>query len=177
MHWLSGPQLRAAPSFVQVRETLFADPRAFEIELSMARRAQEKFLILMVDDSADDCLLLKMAVSKTERLHFLGSLSDGDEVIDYLNGAGKYADRDKYPVPDMLLLDLKMPRKDGFEVLSWLKQQPFDDMVVVVLSGSNQPEDVQKALSLGADHYHTKDPNLEGHADLMRALEEYLTGK
>lgn len=141
----------------------------------MAKRAIEKYLILMVDDSEDDCLLLKMAVSRAERLHFIGSVSDGEELVAYLNGAGKYADRDKYPLPDMLLLDLMMPRKNGFEVLEWLRGQPFKDMVVVVLSGSDQPEDSRKALELGADHFHTKEASPKKRSELVKFLEEYLT--
>src|SRR4051812_20192198 len=131
----------------------------------------------MVDDSQDDCLLLKMAVSRAERLSFIGSVSDGEEVMAYLRGEGKYEDRDRYPVPDMLLLDLKMPRKDGFEVLDWLRQQPFDDMVVVVLSSSEQTQDVKKAMSLGADYYHTKDSSVRKQVDLVKLLEQYLTKK
>src|SRR5689334_8489245 len=86
------------------------------IKSTMAKLAKEKYLVLMVDDSEDDCLLLKMAMGQAQRLHFIGSVSDGEEVVDYLNGSGKYADREQYPVPDMLLLDLMMPRKNGFEV-------------------------------------------------------------
>jgi len=143
----------------------------------MARRATEKYLVLMVDDSEDDCLLLKMAISRAERLHFIGSVSDGEEVVAYLNGAGKYADREQYPLPDMLLLDLMMPRKDGFEVLEWLREQPFKDMVVVVLSGSEQSEDSRRALELGANHFHAKEASPKKRGELVRILEEYLTQK
>src|SRR5262249_18276421 len=123
----------------------------------MAKLAQEKFLVLMVDDSEDDCLLIKMAMSRTSRLRFIGSVSDGEELVEYMTGKGKYSDREQFPLPDMLLLDLMMPRKNGFEVLEWLRGQRFEDLVVVVLSGSEQSQDVQKALALGADHYHTKE--------------------
>jgi CheY-like chemotaxis protein len=131
----------------------------------------------MVDDSEDDCLLIKMAVSKAQRLSFIGSVSDGEEVVSYLNGQGKYGDREKYPLPDMLLLDLMMPRKNGFEVIEWLQRQPFEDMVVVVLSGSDQGQDVKRAISLGAHHYHTKEANAERRIALIRTLEEYLSHK
>jgi CheY-like chemotaxis protein len=143
----------------------------------MAKLANEKFLVLMVDDSEDDCLLLKMALSRTSRLHFIGSLSDGEELVSYLNGEGKYSDRAKYPVPDMLLLDLMMPRKNGFEVLEWLRGQPFQEMVVVVLSGSEQSQDIQKAMALGADHYHTKEGSPVKRSQLVKLLEDYLMCK
>src|SRR5262245_32860583 len=129
----------------------------------------------MVDDSEDDCLLMRMAISKAQRLSFVGSVSDGEELIAYLNGEGRYADRKNYPVPDMLLLDLKMPRKNGFEVLEWLRGQPFEDMVVIVLSGSDHVQDVEKALSLGARQYHTKHASVEKRMDLVKALEEYFS--
>ena len=140
----------------------------------MAKISKEKYLVLMVDDSADDCLLLKMAISKTDRLRFIGSVSDGEELVSYMIGKDQYADRQRYPLPDMLLLDLKMPRKNGFEVLEWLQSQPFDNMVVVVLSGSAEPADREKAMDLGADHYQVKTAHAQKRSDLVRLLEEYL---
>ena len=141
----------------------------------MAKLSKEKYLILMVDDSSDDCLLIKIAVGKAERMHFIGSVDDGEELVAYLAGNGKYEDRQRYPLPDLLLLDLKMPRKDGFEVLQWLRSQPFDNMVVVVLSGSNQPRDVNRAMELGADYYHTKPSDSRKRQELIEALQAYLT--
>ena len=141
----------------------------------MAKRAKEKYLVLMVDDSEDDCLLIQMALRQAERLRFIGSVPDGEEVVAYLKGSGKYADREQYPVPDMMLLDLKMPRKTGFEVLEWLNSQPFDDMVVVVLSGSEQADDVKRALDLGAHYYHAKSANPRKRLELVKVLEQYLT--
>jgi CheY-like chemotaxis protein len=143
----------------------------------MAKLANEKYLVLMVDDSEDDCLLLKMALNKADRLRFIGSVSDGEELVSYLNGQGRYSDREQYPLPDMLLLDLMMPRKNGFEVLEWLRGQPFEDLVVVVLSGSDQSQDIQKAMALGADHYHTKEASPRKRLELVKLLEEYLTPK
>src|SRR5262245_32515940 len=143
----------------------------------MAKPAGQKHLVLMVDDSEDDCLLFKMALRKAERLSFIGSLPDGEEAIAYLNGDGKYLDRKRYPLPDMLLLDLMMPRKDGFEVLEWLRGQPFPNMVVVVLSGSEQPQDIEKALALGAHYYHTKEGSPRKRLELVKLFEGYVTSK
>jgi CheY-like chemotaxis protein len=141
----------------------------------MAKLSKERYLVLMVDDSADDCLLIKMALGKTERLSFIGSISDGEDLVAYFQGDGAYGDRVRFPLPDLLLLDLMMPRKNGFEVLEWLQSQPFDDMVVVVLSGSNQPEDVRRAIELGADHYHSKYADTRRRLELVKLLEQYLT--
>jgi len=149
----------------------------FDVISIMAKLAKEKYLVLMVDDSEDDCLLIKMAIGKADRLRFIGSVSDGEELVSYLSGKEQYADRQRYPLPDMLLLDLKMPRKNGFEVLQWLQSQPIEDMTVVVLSGSDQREEVEKALDLGADYYHIKQPDTQKRSELIKLLEQYLTRK
>ncbi len=143
----------------------------------MAELTQGRYLVLMVDDSEDDCLLIKMAVGQAQRLRFIGSIADGEELMAYLQGTGQYADRGQFPLPDLLLLDLMMPRKDGFEVLQWLRGQSFDAMVVVVLSGSEQPEDIKRALELGADYYHTKAASAAKRQELIQRLEEYLVSR
>ena len=140
----------------------------------MAKQSKEKYLVLMVDDSEDDCLLVKMAIGKADRLSFIGSVSDGEEMVAYFQGEGAYADRIRFPLPDLLLLDLMMPRKNGFEVLKWLQTQPFEDMVVVVFSGSEQPEDLKEAIELGADHFHTKRADAHTRLEWVKLLEQYL---
>jgi len=140
----------------------------------MAKAAKEKYLVLMVDDSEDDCLLVKMAMNKADRLRFIGSVPDGEELMSYLSGKNEYGDRVRFPVPDMLLLDLKMPRKNGFEVLKWLQSQPFEDMVVVVLSASDHPVDVQTALNLGAQQYVIKDGSAEKRGEMIKLLDQYI---
>jgi CheY-like chemotaxis protein len=75
-----------------------------------------------------------------------------------------------------LLLDLMMPRRNGFEVLEWLQSQPFEDMIVVVLSGSEQPEDIRRAMDMGADYFHSKHADTRKRLELVQLLEEYLTG-
>jgi CheY-like chemotaxis protein len=140
----------------------------------MAKAAKEKYLVLMVDDSEDDCLLVKMAMNKADRLRFIGSVSDGEELMSYLSGQNEYGNRVRFPVPDLLLLDLKMPRKNGFEVLRWLQSQPFEDMVVVVLSASDHPRDVQTALDLGAQQYMVKESSAEKRGEMIKLLDQYI---
>src|SRR6266404_930841 len=143
--------------------------------MGMAKLSKEKYLVLMVDDSEDDCLLIKIALGKAERLSFIGSVADGEELVAYFQGEGEYADRVAFPLPDLLLLDLVMPRKNGFEVLEWLQTQPFEDMIVVVLSGANQTGEGQKALDLGANYFQTKHGDAERRMELVALLEQYLT--
>src|SRR5229473_2661647 len=84
----------------------------------------EEAVILLAEDREDEVLLLRHAFAKAGFLNPLQVVPNGEEAIHYLQGEGKYANRDEYPLPALVLLDLKMPRKDGFEVLQWIRQQP-----------------------------------------------------
>ena len=113
--------------------------------------------VLYVEDSADDFLLLKLASRKCGTPFSLQRANDGEEAIAYLSGTGDCTDRDEHPLPDLVLLDLKMPRLDGFEVLQWLRANPDTrSLPVVVLAGSSFRADVRRALELGANSYATK---------------------
>jgi CheY-like chemotaxis protein len=114
------------------------------------------FGVLLVDDSEDDRLFLRMALHDNPRLAVVGELCDGEEAISYLSGRGEFADRAKFPFPDVMLLDLKMPGKTGYDVLNWLRTQSFNNFVVIVVSGSFLPEDISRSLALGAAAYHRK---------------------
>jgi CheY-like chemotaxis protein len=140
----------------------------------MAKAHRSKYLVLLADDSEDDGLLLELAFGRLDRLHLLARMGDGEQTIAYLNGDGKYADRRKYPFPDLLLLDLKMPRMDGFQVLEWLQAHPFPELVVSVLSGSDSTADASQALEMGAHLFQTKE--LGNHRQLasLKALQRHL---
>lgn len=113
--------------------------------------------ILIADDSDDDVTLLKHAFKHLGIANPIYSVSDGDETFAYLKGEGRYADRGKFPVPRILFLDLKMPRRNGFEVLAWLKgQQQFNEMLTVVLTVRTEMQDVTRAYALGADSFLVK---------------------
>jgi CheY-like chemotaxis protein len=87
-------------------------------------------------------------------------VTDGQQAMDYLAGAGKYADRESFPVPAMILLDLKLPLVSGFEVLKWLRGQPgLADLPVVILTGSSEERDKQRARELGVSGYYVKPPD------------------
>jgi CheY-like chemotaxis protein len=140
----------------------------------VARAAKEKYLVLMVDDSDEDYLLVKLAMKKTERLQLLPQLFNGDEAIAYLSGQGKYGGRNQHPFPDLLLLDLKMPGLSGFDVLKWIKPQLFEDLVVVVFSGSSERTDMTTALELGAHYYQQKQVDYNDQTKALQQLEFYL---
>ena len=116
----------------------------------------KKFTVLLVDDSEHDRLFMCRALDQSSKLTVIREACDGEEAIAYLNGQAAFADRQKYPIPDVLILDLKMPRVTGHDVLRWLQTRTFDKLVVVVLSGSSLPEDVAQSLALGADAYYEK---------------------
>ena len=97
-----------------------------------------KGVILLAEDSEDDVLLVRRAFAKANFLNVLHVVSNGEEAIAYLQGEGQYANRENYPLPSLLLLDWKMPRKGGFEVLQWIRQQPGLSLLrVVVLTAAN----------------------------------------
>lgn len=114
-------------------------------------------LILAAEDEETDCLLLKIALQQAGSSNQLMLVRDGQEAIDYLNGKAPYSNRARYPLPGLLLLDLKMPRLTGFDVLEWLAGRPeFHYLPVVVLSSSALEADIEKARRLGARDYLIK---------------------
>ena len=114
-------------------------------------------VILLAEDRDDDSMLIQLAFQKTGLPHLLFQVGTGNEVVDYLEGARSFSNRSRFPSPDLLLLDLKMPRMDGFDVLAWLRQTPEKaGLPVVVLSGSDRAEDKAMAVKLGARDYYVK---------------------
>ena len=114
-------------------------------------------VILLAEDREDDILLVRRGFKQAFLNKPLQVVRDGEECIAYLSGIGKFANRDEYPLPDLLLLDLKMPRVDGFEVLQWLQQQPtIITLRVIVLTSSECISDVNRAYALGANSFLVK---------------------
>jgi CheY-like chemotaxis protein len=140
----------------------------------MARAHKQEYLVLLADDSEDDGLLLEMAFGELDRLRLLPRMCDGEQTIAYLSGIGRYVDRRKYPLPDLLLLDLKMPRVDGFQVLEWLRMNPLPKLVIAVLSGSNRTEEVAQAMNLGAHFFHTKELGNGHQLAALKSLERHV---
>ena len=140
----------------------------------LSRATQTTFSVLLADDSENDRALLREALRNHPKLSLIGEARDGAEAIAFLSRARAGVDAAKHPEPDLLLLDLRMPRKNGYEVLEWLRQQSFKNMLVVVLAGSTLPEDYTKSLALGAHAYYVKFPQREARMEMVRSIETLL---
>ena len=130
--------------------------------------------ILLVEDNPDDIALFKRATSKAAVSCPLQVVSDGETAIAYLLGTGIYADREHYPLPSLVLLDLKLPRKSGHEVLEWVRAQPnLRRLPVVVLTTSREVSDINRAYDFCVNSYLVKPFALDGLTDMVRALHDY----
>jgi len=143
---------------------------------AMNKPDKRRYAVLIADDSEADRFLLREAVDNAASLQIIAEVSDGAGAVAYLRGRGEFGDRRKFPIPDLLLLDLNMPRMDGFEVLEWLRTQRFRDLAVVVLTDSLHPEHLKRAMDLGAHFYQVKPRSTEDRDALIFALEQYLHG-
>jgi DNA-binding response OmpR family regulator len=131
--------------------------------------------ILLAEDEDDEAFLLQRALKKAAISNPVQRVKNGEEVIQYLSGGGLYADRIRFPMPVIVLLDLNMPKKSGFEVLHWIRQQSsLKSMAVDIFSGSGRSEDIDRALGLGANLYlkkpiamHELSGLLEGYRQVM----------
>ena len=125
-----------------------------------ATALRERTTILLADDNEDDIELIRGAFKQADVPYQLRVVQDGQKVIQYLRGEASYANRDDYPMPFLLLLDLKMPFKSGYDVLAWIRSQgSFDHLLVVMLSASSLAADVLKADQLGTNSYLVKSPD------------------
>lgn len=131
--------------------------------------------ILLVDDSENDIFLMRTAFKKAEFNSSLQEVHNGEEAIAYLKGEGTYSDRNKHPLPAVMLLDLNMPMKNGFDVLSWVRAQPsFKRLSITILTASTRLEDVERAFDLGANSYLVKPSDLEVLAAMIRCLRDWM---
>lgn len=131
-------------------------------------------LILVAEDDPNDIMLLRRAFYKAGVEVPIRFVRDGQEVVDYLEGKPPFEDPHESPIPTLLLLDLKMPRLNGFEVLEWLHRQAFlHRLPVVIFSASSEPEDRRRAYSLGAGSYVVKPQDPEEFMEVIQLLKRY----
>jgi two-component system response regulator len=130
--------------------------------------------VLQVEDEAHDVLFLQFAFEQVGVIHPLLVARDGREAISYLQGLGMFANREQFPLPGLVLLDLRLPQVPGLHVLKWIRQQPaFVKLPVIVLSSSDQDSDVEAAYRLGANAYVVKPLNMADRIQLVRRLKQY----
>ena len=139
----------------------------------MERRSTKNKPILIAEDDDNDLVFLLMAIKEVCLDHPVITVRNGAEAIDYLAGEGAYCDRAHCPFPLLLLLDIKMPMRDGFDVLAWCQRiaRP-EDLPIIVLSGSDLPQDIEAARSLGAAAYRVKSSDYRSTVELARELRD-----
>lgn len=125
--------------------------------------------LLLVDDNEDDVFIMRSALKRAGVNNPLQTVQNGEEAVAYLSGAGSFADRVRFPLPVVVFLDLNMPKKNGLEVLAWIRQQPrLKNQIVHILTASTRPVDVEQAFQSGANAYFIKPSRLEGLLELLR---------
>ena len=140
----------------------------------MTKLNGQPIVILMADDDADDRMLTKDALAESRVLNDLRFVEDGEELLDYLKGRGKFTDRAQSPRPGLILLDLNMPKKDGREALKEIKADPeLRRIPIVVMTTSKAEEDVYRSYDLGASSFITKPVTFDRLVELMKTMGQY----
>ena len=135
----------------------------------------ERTTFLLVDDSKDNLFLMRAAFEMARCNNPLQEVHDGEEAIAYLKGEGPYGDRNKFPLPTVMLLDLNMPKKNGYEVLAWVRAQPgLKRLTIIILTASMRIEDVERAFDLGATSFLVKPISLNTLAAMLRCLCDWV---
>jgi len=130
--------------------------------------------ILIADDDAQDAMLVQMAAQRAAVGLRLECVTDGEQAIDYLLGRAGYEDRKTHPFPSMMLLDLKMPRLSGFDVLDFVRRKPeLRCLPIVIFSSSDDPKDIKRAYESGANSYLCKPHSSDDLSALLKALQDY----
>ena len=129
--------------------------------------------ILHVEDDPNDVLFLQHAMKKAGLANPIRVAEDGQEAIDYLQGAGKFADREQFPFPSLVLLDLKLPYVMGLDVLKWIRQQPGITLVVLLLTASGEEADIRAGYRLGANGFLVKPSEASKLQDMVKAIGDF----
>lgn len=133
-------------------------------------------VILVVEDRDDDVVLIKQGFQKSGFPNQVKAVKDGDEAVAYLRGEGEFGDRMLHPIPDIVVLDLKLPRRDGFQVLQWVRQEsPNRDLPIIVLTSSPLGSDLTRAYQLGATSYFVKSLDLQDFVSFAKVVHQFWT--
>jgi CheY-like chemotaxis protein len=135
----------------------------------------KQFTVLLVEDDLNDIFLVKRAFKLARIQNPLQVVTDGEEAIHYLRGDGKYGEREAYPLPKLIVMDIKMPRRTGFEVLEWVKgsERKLRRIPIVIVSSSDNPADINRAYELGANAYMVKPMNFRAVEHLFESITHY----
>jgi CheY-like chemotaxis protein len=132
------------------------------------------FTILLVEDDPNDVLLTQRAFAQASLVNPLRVVMDGDAALNYLAGRPPYDDRTRYPIPSLVLLDLKLPRRSGLEILQWMREQEdLKSIPVIILTSSQQSLDIDRAYELGANSYLVKPVGFDGLLEMVKAIGMY----
>jgi len=143
----------------------------------MDEQRKKKIILLMADDDEDDCLLMSDAVREVFKSEDFRCLGDGQELMDYLLHQGIYAAPETSPPPDLILLDLNMPRKDGRQALKEIKEHPLLKTIpVLIFSTSKEQAEIELCYKLGANSYITKPISFDDLVNIVRCLSNYWFG-
>ncbi len=129
--------------------------------------------ILLVEDDENDVFFLTKALKKLGIENPLRVASDGQQALDYVEGREKFSNRDEFPLPYLILLDLKLPQVKGLDVLKRVRQLADRSLIVVILSSSKNETDIAEAYRLGANAYLSKPANFEGLVEVVRAINDF----
>jgi len=127
--------------------------------------AEKTYTVLIVDDYEADRFFLKETIRQhAPKLHVVAEVGDGEQAVAYLSGEGQFANRKLHPLPDVMILDVRMPRMTGLEVLEWLQKQNFPQLKIAMMADSSSAIHRAKALALGVEHFYSK---IMGHGEMI----------
>jgi CheY-like chemotaxis protein len=140
----------------------------------MSNANKNTMVILIADDDPEDRMLVKEALEESRLKNKMAFVENGEELLEYLQNRGKFSDKEAYPTPGLILLDLNMPKKDGREALREIKADPRLRIIpIVVLTTSKAEEDILKTYDLGVSSFISKPVTFSGLVDAMRTLSKY----
>ena len=129
--------------------------------------------ILLVEDEENDVFFMQQAMKTAGVLNPIRVASDGRQAIDYFKGIGKFVNREEFPLPYLVLLDLKLPHMMGLDVLKWIRQESEVAAIVVVLTSSKEEADIATAYRLGANGYLVKPPDVNQLTDMAKSIKDF----
>jgi CheY-like chemotaxis protein len=168
--WLRFPVSRFGPAASPVTSILeWRERRMIRMPAALTQRC-----ILYVEDDDNDVFFLRLAFSTAGIVDSLHVVRDGQEAVEYLEGAGVYADRKTYPLPSLVLLDLQLPLRDGMEVLKWIRTtHALKGLVVIMFTSSHHPRDLDTAYELGVNSFVVKPMTISDRAQFARELKAW----